>query len=145
MRNTYHHIYILCKWIRKILYVCVSTTSPRFLIQQYEPWNFSTIILKEKGLNSWISFVQKSWETRHFFFLIGWSSSSNVKVIQSEGFALCSPGRKLKPVGVVICSEAINSWGCFSPVSDPVNAPWLHPSLSRMWRKLENSMWPQNT
>lgn len=39
--------------------------------------------------------------------------------MQSEGFVLCSPGRKLKPVGVVICSEAINSWGCFSPISDP--------------------------
>lgn len=114
--------------------------NPFFLIQDCEAWNVSTVILREDDLNGFISFVQKSSETRHIFE-IGLNPGSNRKVIHSERFILYSPGRKLKPKGFVICSEAVNSWECFPPVPGPMSVPWPHPSLSRMWRKTKNGLW----
>lgn len=141
-RNRYPHNYILCKWTIRNHFVYGSTTSPHFLTQECEPCNISTIILREEGLNTLASFVQEPWETRHIFEA-GFRPGSNLKAIQSEGFILCSPGRKLKSFGVVICSEAINSWGCFAPQTS-----WIFPGSTisqQMWWELGNSMWPQNT
>lgn len=139
---TEKQIFMYSKWIRRVtcLFVYGSAVNPFFLIQECEVWNVSTVILREDDLNGFISFVQKSSETRHIFE-IGLNPGSNRKVIHSERFIVYSPGRKLKPKGFVICSEAINSWECFPPVLGSMSVPWLHPSLSRMWRKMKNGLW----
>lgn len=90
--------------------MCGSTINSHFLTQKCKPWNISTVILREEGLNSLTGFVQNSFLKAHF--LDGIKPWQQGKGHTEWRVHFMLPWKKLNPAGVGICSEAMSSWEC---------------------------------